>query len=200
MSIKRFAHFPLSLLVLAISFRFLALRILRLSAASLVSRFVSHFDAYIFLSRFLSVLFVYYDTPDLCCLSLYSLSRPPVTLLSSSLPSALQSSLVLRRHLIIIFRTVFHACRLARSADKISRDIVFGIIAIINARERQAPARPRAASACFRGSFVRAIPNLYRAFNSRRLRCNFVPVRKALSTKTPQQRAAFAGAPAARYL
>ena len=196
-SIKRFAHFPLLFLPLPL-FSTLSSP----SVSSPLIFFLCLFCMHFALCFFCCIIFLSFFTCSshpfrlpwhsrslLPVALLFSFTRP--SLHSPTRFSALQSSLVLRRHLIIIFRTVCHACRrVARPADKISRDIVFGIIAIINAPPSRNPsALPFCASGVVR---IRAIPNLYRAFNSQRLRYNFVLARKAdRSTKMPQQNDAY---------
>lgn len=100
-------------------------------------------------------------TLDLCCLSFYSpsFSFPSLSFRSTVCPPVL-SSLVLSADISLLFFARFPTRAVVRLADKIFRDIVFGIIAIINAR-----APPSRTSAPRASGGARTIPNLYRAFN-----------------------------------
>lgn len=103
---------------ISVSSSFRGLRLIFLSSHSSL---VSHFDAHTFLSFSIRSLRHFCLPCNAFASSLPSLSL--LLPLSSACHSApvrhrppTKSTLVLHRHLIIIFRTVFHACR--RSADR----------------------------------------------------------------------------------
>lgn len=165
-SIKRFANFPFFSSSPPCFFLLLHVSYLRFVSFPF-SLSVALIRLYLILTRtffslcFLFVVSVYcVYSRSLLLVVLLSLFQLPVTFLPSHRSPSLQSSLVLFADISLLFFARFSARPVVRLADKIFRDIVFGIITIINAR-----APPSCTSAPRASGGTRSIPNLYRAFN-----------------------------------